>query len=228
MKALIIDSEKHCREVIIELISEYCPIIDKITEAKSVVTAIQKIKSFLPNVIFLDIQLGKQTCFDILNEFDEINAHIIFVTAYHEYAIKAFDYAAVHYILKPIEPKQLVKAIERCSELNFKNKFNEAKCFYLKTIQQDYVIAYKDISYIKADGSYSTIYYHNGKEIYTSKKLGHYAAVLPDNFLRIHNSIIVNLNSIKELNTQQNTAILNTGESLPISRRRKTELKARL
>lgn len=229
MKALIIDDEQPCREVIVQLISQYCPLISEVTEAKTVTGAIQKIKSFVPDIIFLDIQLGKQTCFDILNEFNEIAAHIIFVTAYNEYAIKAFEYAAVHYILKPIDHEQLVNAVERCSKLDSKNgngNLIKAKSFYLKTIQQDYIIVYDDIAYIKADGSYSSIFYQNGSDLYTSKKLGHYDSILPENFLRIHNSIIVNLSYIKEVNTQKNTVTLENGESLPISRRRKSKLKS--
>jgi len=226
MKALIVDDEKSSREVIFELISSECLQVNEVAEAKSVMTAIQKIKMFVPDIIFLDVQLGKQTCFDILNEFGEINAHIIFVTAYNQYATKAFDYAAVHYILKPIDVKQLKEAVERCSRLNYENdKLNLVKSFYLKTTKQDYVIEFENISYIKADGSYSMIYYKDGRDIYTSKRIGYYESILSSNFLRIHNSIIVNKDEIKEVNKLKNIVVLVTGESLSISRRRRFLLK---
>lgn len=231
MKALIVDNNKDCRELLIKLISENCPAIRETAEAKTVPKAIKKIKSFLPDIIFLEVNIGKQTCFDILNEYDAIQAQIVLISDTDKYTLKAFDYGAVHYLLKPVLIHQLVVAVERCIKLisqNTPRKVDKSKAFYLNTTQQSYVIQYEDIAYIEADGSYSTIYYHNGNDIYTSKKLGHYDSILPEQFLRIHHSIIVNVNRIKEVNSQKSMVVLTNNTALPVSRRRKPALKSLL
>lgn len=230
MKALIIEDEFNCSEVLQILLMRNVPAIKNIKIADTVDMGLRKLLSFKPDVVFLDIKLGEQTCFDLLEQLDEIDFQIIFTTAYDQYAIKAFEYAAVHYLLKPVILSELIEAVGRCKQnLNLiENKTLETvKSIYLRTSLRDYKISHDDIVYIKADGSYATVYTNND-EIFTSKKLVDYDRLLPDFFFRIHHSIILNLKWVKELDKPNNLVILTNDVCLPISRRKKAEFKKAL
>ena len=231
MRALIIDDEAHCRNVIRKLVAEFCSEITLMDEADSVETGIEKINSFKPELVFLDIQLGDLTSFDLLEQLNEINFQIIFTTAYDNYAIKVFEYAALHYLLKPIAPTELIKAIKRCNKKELiyeKETLNKTNGFYLKTHENTYDVVYNQVIYIKADGSYSTIFNNDKQEVYTSKKLSQYSNLLNDSFFRIHNSFIVNMQFVDHVEKQGFKVSLTTKEKLPISRRKKAAFKEAL
>lgn len=231
MKAVIIDDELHCREVLQNHIETYCPEIKCVEKATDVEEGIAKIQNFQPQIVFLDIQLEDRLSFEILNALAEINFKIIFTTAYDNYAIKAFDYAAVHYLLKPITPDDFTEAVNRClAELgtNDEGKVRKAESFYVKTTASGHQILFEEVAYIQADGSYSTIFYLDGRDLFTSKTLGEYQHILPHYFFRIHNSILVNLKAVRTLNDKENTTCLVNGNIIPVSRRKKKGFKAAL
>ena len=231
MKALIIDDEKHCREVVQCFVQDYCPEIKKMDEATGVSSGLKKIEEFRPDVVFLDIQLNDQTCFDLLDQLDNINFQIIFTTAYDNFAIKAFEYAAVHYLLKPLTPKYFKEAVQRCvsNELTYAvDTLEKVKGFYLETVNNTFNIVYDEITHIEADGSYSTIFGIKGEDIFASKKLGDYTDLLNDDFYRIHHSIIVNMKYVLKVDKKNNLVTLTNGVELPISRRKKSAFKQEL
>lgn len=228
MKALIIDDELHCRNALTKMIELYGPEITEVDEASDVSEGIASIESFQPDIVFLDIQLDDLTGFQLLDRLKEVTFQLIFVTAFDNYAIKAFEYAAVHYLLKPIGKTALQEAILRCkkSELKYGDEqLENAKGFFLKTHENVYDIVYNEILYVKADGSYSKIYNEDGRSIFTSKKLGDFKKLLNSHFFRIHNSYIVNLKMIESIDQQFQNITLKDGSSLPVSRRKKNAFK---
>jgi two-component system LytT family response regulator len=228
MKALIIEDELNCREVLLTLLERHAPAIKEYQLADSVDEGLAQIEAFQPDIVFLDIQLGDRICFDILDQLEEINFQIVFTTAYDHYAVKAFEYSAVHYLLKPIILTDLLEAVERClnNQQNIAPEtIDNVKSFYLRTSLKDYHITHDEIAYIKADGSYSTVHTNEGKNIFTSKKLADYSKSLTDDFYRIHHSIIVNLKWVSHLNKPGNFVVLTNGSELPISRRKKSDFK---
>lgn len=231
MKVLVVDDEIHCRNVVVKMITAHCPEIAAISEASSVKDALEKIKSEQPDIVFLDIQLNDLTGFDLLKQIDEINFQLVFITAYDNFAIKAFEFSAVHYLLKPVAPSDIIEAVKRCvnQELNYKKEvLDKTMGFYLKTHENCYDIIFDQIKYIEADGSYSTIYNEKGQQIFTSKKLADYKELLTADFYRVHNSLIVNMSFVDKIDRKGMQVILTDETKLPISRRRKTEFKAAL
>ncbi|NOQ74159.1 MAG: response regulator [Crocinitomix sp.] len=228
MKALIIEDEFNCSEVLQSMLMRHVPAIKTYKIAETVADGLKQIAALEPDIVFLDIQLGDQTCFELLDELKEINFQLIFTTAYDQYAIKAFEYAAVHYLLKPVILSDLIEAVKRC-ETNQLNTINEdiekVKSLYLRTALRDYHVTHDNIIYIEADGSYATVHTNDGQRIFTSKKLVDYERVLPEGFYRIHHSIIVNLKWVSHIDKANNMVILTNDLSLPISRRKKSDFK---
>ena len=180
IRSLIIDDERHARVLLKTLLAEYCPSIDLLDEADSVASAVEKIEKYNPDLIFLDIKLKNRTGFEILEELKNINAQIIFTTAYSEYAIKAFEFSAIHYLLKPINVEQLEKAVEKAGEIKkgfqveeFLELMNNYKEIQEERISlpnrsgEEYVLI-KDIMCCVASGSYTEIYFEDGKLLETS------------------------------------------------------------
>ena len=118
LRTIVIDDEKLSREVLYNYLKEYCTDIEVIAKASSVKTAYKAIRKFSPDLIFLDIEMADGKGFDLLTLFDRIDFKIIFVTAYSDYAVKAFRFSAVDYLLKPVKIDELRDAVERVKILN--------------------------------------------------------------------------------------------------------------
>ena len=241
LKCVIIDDEKKDRENIRMLLNSYWPQVQIIGEAndrESILALLSKVK---PDLIFMDIQLGAISVFDILNELDKIDFKIVFVSAYDKYAIKGYKYDAIDYMLKPIDPRQLIKVVDKTirmkevssSENSFMSDFKE---LYSKVVETPkisiadgkgvHMIKTGDVLYCVSDGNYTTFIMTDDEEIVISKGLKHFETKLQDyNFLRIHKSYIANLNHIDFLLKEQGGAvIMKNGKSLPVSRNCKREL----
>ncbi len=231
MRALIIEDEFNCSEVLQTMLMRHVPSIKNFKIANSVDAGLVQIEGFEPDIVFLDVQLGDQTCFELLEQLKEINFQLIFVTAYDQYAIKAFEYAAVHYLLKPVILSDLIKAVKRC-EANQpqvqSEDIDKIKSLYLRTSLRDYQISHDDILFIQADGSYSTVHTNDGQCIFTSKKLVDYERLLPEGFYRIHHSILVNMTWVRPVDKPNHLVVLSNEMTLPISRRKKSEFKKAL
>jgi two-component system, LytTR family, response regulator len=230
MKALIVDDEKHCRQVIKSYVEVESP-VKEIQEANSVTSALRLIETYQPDLVFLDIQLGNKTSFEILESLSDINFQIIFTTAYDEYALEAFKYSAVHYLLKPIDRKELFEAIERVEnkELQYSaQQIEKVKGLFLRQENKAFNVPYDEIVSLIADGSYSKIHKKAGDSIFTSKNLGEYEKILPEEFFRIHKSTIVNLKEVDSLDLKNNSVIMKNGKNYDFSRRKKSALKEAL
>lgn len=239
LKIIVIDDEKNVRTVIKKLLSLVSSNYAIVGEAASVAEGKEIIAKENPDLVLLDIELEDGTGFEMLNQIDNINFKVIFITAFNEYAIKAFKFNALDYILKPINPEELKNAIDKAKtsistgkELkllleNFEsNKKSEFQNLVVKTTQQTYFIPIEDILYFQSDGSYSKIVTEK-KTILASKNLKHFQDLVPEDlFIRTHQSYLVNKNHITGL--KGNVLILNNELEIPISVRRKADIKAAL
>jgi two-component system LytT family response regulator len=235
IKALIVDDERLARVNLRRLLEPY-PEIEIVGEAGSCNSAIEMINQNNPELIFLDIQLGGETGFDLL-ELIEKSIKIIFVTAYDEYAIRAFEVNAIDYLLKPVNPERLKVAIERVVSIEKAQK-SEAKSYeYSDSIYvhlNNYAsrfIKINSISFIEPVGNYSKIVTIEGKHCLVLKTLKQWQEELPDNnFIRIHRSSIINIEHVERIEKKSNSRhiafLKNISEPLEVSRRYAKKLKA--
>lgn len=240
-KALIIDDEINNVAILEYFISQFCLNIKTIGHALTVTDAVSKIDTEKPDIIFLDIRLDEGDAFDILDRLKKpIRSQIIFVTSYDEYAVKAFKYNAIAYILKPIAIDDMVLAtnkaiknieqgryfdIQKMEALNnsFKSKLPENSSYIgLASIDKIDILKAEEVLYIEADRRYSHFYMKDGKKHTTSKNLMYFEEVIDNNrFFRIHNSYIINMEYVvKVIKTTGSYCEMINGDLLPISKRR--------
>lgn len=200
LNALIVDDERLARQELIRLLKKY-PQVQIVAEADSVDTTKVKLKDQKIDVLFLDIQLAGESGFDVL-DFITNPVEIVFVTAYDEYAIRAFDVNAVDYLLKPVNPQRLDKTVTRLLETVEKsdNTITELcldDSIVIKSDQSFQFVKLKDLLFIQAEGDYTRVHLLNNEEIWTSKTMKAWEACLPKKqFSRIHRSTILNINHV--------------------------------
>ena len=208
--AVIIDDEKKNAELLAHFLTKYCPDIVLLGSALSFESGKKLINNTKPEVVFLDITLDRETGFELIDETDHI-FEVIFVSAHKEYAIKAFKYAAVDYLLKPIDILDLQKAVSNAIEQVKNNKKVPTPPESHKINLPDDILAVPTLSsielmrideilYCMSKGKYTIFYLENKQEVVSSKNLGEYEKKLPKNsFYRIHNRYIVNVQKIKKI-----------------------------
>jgi two-component system, LytTR family, response regulator len=242
IKTLIIDDEELSRDTMSELLKLYADNLEVIGQAEDVQSGLKAIKRLKPELVFLDIKMPDGTGFDLLRQIDPINFKIVFITAYEEYAIKAFKFYALDYLLKPIDPDELLQTLDKINKtietdsinkkfntffsyLDSQEKQNEGKKIVLKTQGNIYVVDIRDIICVNSDQNYTRFTLANGESILVSRSIKEYSSVLESHtFYRIHQSYIVNLNHIKYYNKGENCCIMSDGSSVPVSYRKKDEL----
>jgi two-component system LytT family response regulator len=239
MKAIIVDDEVNARLSLRGILEENFPKIHILAESKDVPSAVTAIHEYKPDLVFLDISMPGYSGLELLKFFDEsqITFKIIFVTAFSEYAINAFELSAVGYILKPVRVEALHKALHK---VIMENNNDLEK---LKTLQNNMenpldkkvalntgdgitFLELQNILYLKADGSYTHFYTTDRHRITVAKKISDFERLeAMGNFLRIHRSHIVNLSRIQKILKQDGgMAIMENGETLSISSERKNSL----
>ncbi|WP_439130990.1 LytR/AlgR family response regulator transcription factor [Polaribacter sp.] len=239
LTSFVVDDIPEALELLCNDIEEYHPEIEIIGKASSVVEASKLLQTKKPDILFLDIMLGDGTGFDILEIISNLTAKVIFVTASEEYAIKAFKFAAVDYILKPYSIEDLSTAIHRVKEQihpkteqlsvlkQLVNKPTEQPSrLSLHTSEKIIVVPIKDIIRCKADNNYTTFYMQDQSKILVSKTLKYYADILKEvNFLRVHQSHLVNKSFIKEfIKSDGGYLVLKDTTNIPVSARKKSEI----
>lgn len=239
---VIVEDEIRNQKFLTHLISKHCPNINILGYAETVTDAIKIIESGNPEILFLDIQLKDGSGFDVLNHFpEEKRPKVIFTTAYDAYALDAFRYSAVNYLLKPIDKQELINSVTKALEIKKKEDMASVSILVDKMMNQkseqmitvsgpsstEY-IKISDIIHIKAMGGYSKIILKNGKSHTVSKVIKTYDNMLRDyEFFRVHQSHLINLRSVKKLNKGDHTIILENGDEISIARNRKDDfLKA--
>lgn len=245
MRAVLIDDEISNLENLRALLEKHCPQVTIIATARNVSDAVDAIEKHLPDLVFLDIQMGEKTGFDVLKQLPIRNFEVIFVTAYDHYGIQAVKFAALDYLLKPIDIEELMNSVNKAehklatqiqtSQLDFllqqlkKPEANVSKI----AIQMQSEIRYVTLSEIircEADNTYTHFFLSSGEKILVSKSLKEYADLLyPSGFLRTHQSHLVNPKYVKSwLKEDGGILLLMSGEKIPVSKPNKDTVKQAL
>lgn len=240
MKAIITDDEERARRSLETLLQLHCPEVKIVDQCANVPKAVLSIKQHQPDVVFLDIEMPEFSGFELMNFFDTVNFEVVFVTAYSEYALQAFEYSAVDYVLKPVQVDKLKAAVEkvktRMSSHNMKQR--------LEVLQQNFqndefskialpvsdgllFVEVSNIAMLQADGAYTYVWMNNGSKLLVSKKLKFFEDLLArrKNFFRIHRSHLINLNYIKKYNRMESYIEMDNGSSMPVSKERKKDFE---
>ncbi|WP_234859468.1 LytR/AlgR family response regulator transcription factor [Aquimarina aquimarini] len=235
LSCIIIDDEKKDRENIRLLLQTYCPQVKILGEGWDNCSILKILSNTVPDVIFMDVQIGGYTAFEILNELKDLPSHIVFVSAHDKYAIRGYKYQALDYILKPIDFHKLIEVIQRVSGTTLKKPsisfFNPmTKKISITDAKGIYVIDIYSVIYCLSNGNYTTFILNSRKEIIISKNLKYFENKLADyGFIRVHKSYLVNLAHIDYLAKEDGgTIIMQNNDTLPISKNFKKGLYERM
>jgi two-component system, LytTR family, response regulator len=225
IKAIIVDDEDSARDVLHNLLLRFCPEVEILAKCENVLQAVEAINNTPPDLVFIDIEMPNYAGYEIVRFFDSISFEIIFVTAYDKYALRAFEIAAIDYLLKPVDIERLKKAVQRVSErknlqhqterlavLHRSMESKEMKNIVITDKGQQHVIALDSIIAIEAMESYCSI--HTTEKKYTvSKNLKHFENLLEETpqFLRVHKSWIINKVHIKKYSLSDLTIHMSNG-----------------
>jgi two-component system, LytTR family, response regulator len=243
IKALIVDDEYTAIELLQWLIHQYCPDITAVQPASTVEEAAMKIKSFRPNLVFLDIRMPGQNGFELLLQVSDLDFEVIFTTAFNEYAIQAIKFSALDYLLKPIDAQELIKAVERFKIKrasykggvhllrNFFSNISGAKNNFKLAIPSVGEVKYIDTNSIirlEAERNYTRFHIFKGNSFVSSRTLKEYEIILRDHgFLRVHKSHLVNLSYVEKYDAE-GWLLLSENGRVEVSRRRKDYVVSKL
>ena len=240
IKAIVVDDEQDGRIVLEYHLEKNCSSIELLGSFSNSDDAISFLKSNPTNLLFLDINMPEKDGFDLLEELGNYECHIIFVTAYEEYAIRAIKYSAFDYLLKPIDPDELKKSVDRLQRTTYDKKKTELLIHNLKeetpaqiALPSSDGYSFLDIDQIircEADSNYCNIYLGNGKKHIATKTLKKIQEILPEEiFFRVHKSHIINMNYVKEYKKSDGgMAILKNDIEVEVSRRNKADFLERM
>lgn len=241
MRTLIIDDEQECRRATRLIAEKYCPNLQIVGEADSVATGLKAIDQLQPELVLLDIQMQDGTGFDLVQHYETIPFKIIFITSFDQYALQAFQLSALDYLLKPIEPELLIKAVHKAITVDVSHTIKQQVEIQLATLQTKQRIALPtlegleifnldDIMYCESDSNYTMFYLKNNSKFMVSRTIKEYEDILPEKqFVRIHKSYIINLLFVtKYIKGDGGDIVLSNGVCLPIARLRKDKLLEKL
>ena len=244
IKTIIIDDETHCLKTLNMLLHEYCPTVQIIEQCDDSQTGLEAIRKFKPDLVFLDIEMPRMNGFELLEQFPEIQFAVIFTTGYDQYAIKAFRFSALDYLLKPIDHEELKKAVEKVEQRILPplpqqleillHKINHQSPSFSKialpTMDGLQMMPVDSIISCASDRNYTFILLKDNRKIVVSKILKEMEEMLEDySFLRVHHSYIVNLNEIsKYVKGEGGYLVMSDGSSVDVSRSRKEILLQKL
>lgn len=234
IRAIVIDDEAKARRVLSNILDKYCPDVEVVAICEDVLTGVEKIKALEPDVVFLDIEMPQYSGFELLGFFDgDVTFEVVFVTAYNEYALKAFEVSAVDYLLKPVRIDKLESAIvklkQRLTAKNMhlrlealKSNLQEEKVqkIVIPTASGALMLKVEDIVCVDADGSYSELRTVKYDKRVVSKNLKYFSQFLTerDGFYRVHRSHIVNIHFIKGYNKHAGVITLENDHTIKVSR----------
>ncbi len=231
MKAIIVDDERLAREELKNLLSDISnvEVVDECDSAESAITSVDKLK---PDMVFLDIHMPGKDGFAVLEELDYM-PHVIFVTAYDEYALKAFEVNALDYLLKPIQPERLKEAVNKVKEnaidlVPESDKLGLSNLVFVKDGEKCWFVKLADVPMFESEGNYVRVYFENNKPLIL-KSLNNLVQRLDENvFFRANRKFIINLSWVDKIESWFNGGLmvkLKNGEQVEISRRQASKLK---
>lgn len=237
IQAVLVDDESNSLEALSILLEKYCPGVEIIGTAQSVEEAVETINEKEPELVFLDIALPDGQGFEVLEQVSHKQFEVIFTTAYDQYALTAFEFSALDYILKPINAEKLQQSVARFEELKGEKDFTGRVSVLkdrLASINERIILSsmdgfevYKiaDIIRCEANGSYTTFYIKGGIKVVTSKTLNNFEKLLADQpFARVHSKHLVNLEYIKKyISGRGGYVVFEDGSQVDVSERKKKE-----
>lgn len=226
LRTIVIDDEKLSREVMCNYLREYCPNVEIVSTASSIKSAYKAILKYSPDLVFLDIEMADGKGFDLLLMFDQVKFKVIFVTAYSEYAVKAFRFSAVDYLLKPVKIEELIEAVGKIRPAgdevegngnlamllsNLRAGNNTMATLVIPHIKGFEVLKINEIIMCQAEGYCTNLHLTGNRRIVSSKNLKHFDTLLEDhNFIRVHHSYLININHVSSF-TRQGEILLTGG-----------------
>jgi two-component system LytT family response regulator len=238
IRTIIIDDESDARESLRMALERYCPDIELLTSCTTPEEGIQSIRELQPHLVFLDVQMPHLSGFDLLAEIGEIDFAVIFVTAYNHYAIKAIKFSALDYLLKPVDPDDLVHAVQKAKNLHLRKENNFRYQSVLSNVKNQQLkmdklaipdsegiifVETANIICCRADGNYTMLYLSGGKTILVSKPLKDFEAILSNyGFSRVHHAALINMKHIqKYVKSDGGYVLLSDNHHVDVSRRKK-------
>ncbi len=243
IKAIIIDDEERARRVLSSMLEEYCADeIEVVSQCENVPQGVLEINRKSPDVVFLDIEMPDYSGFELLDFFKNIDFEIIFVTAYNQYAIRAFEVSAVDYILKPVGIDQLENAVDKLQHkllltmsdrldlLKTNLQSEKIKKIAVPVSNGLVLVKINEILHVDADGSYAKLYLIDGTNMLVSKKLKYFEDLLSNqsNFYRIHRSHLINIEFIEKYNRHESEITLENNSKLKVARDNKVEFEEKI
>ncbi len=241
IKAIIVDDESHARSALRGILEENFSIVNIMAECANVPDAVKAINTHQPDVVFLDIAMPGYSGFELLEFFETTNPgfQIIFVTAYNEYSMQAFEISAVDYLLKPVRVEQVERALAKLEpgimleniplKVLKENFTSNSKKIVLQTADIIYVVHLSEILYIRAEGSYTCFVTTSHGNIIITKKLIDFEYLENEGpFFRVHRSFIVNLEKIKKVDKKDLNLIMENNDNINLSNDKKNQLLEKL
>jgi len=240
LRAIVIDDIETIRKRNITIIKANCPNITIIGQADSVASGEKIIRQLSPDIVFLDVEMPDGTGFELLQKLSPFNFKVIFITGYEDFAIKAFRFSAIDYLLKPLNAQDLVEAVRKAEDSLSKEVFDmklhnlfanlerpkNLQKLILKTSDRIYSINIQDIVHCESDKNYTTFNFINAPKLVVSTNLKEYEATLaPYNFFRTHQSHLINMSFFDHFIKTDggNTIVMKNKTTIPLSVRKKEE-----
>jgi len=237
-KIILIDDEKKIQNTLKGIIESFVENVEIVALPNNVAEGIDQIIEYQPDIVFLDIDMPDGTGFDLLKKLPQINFSLIFCTAFDQYAVEAFKYNAIDYILKPFDVEDVTKAIDKAQKslkvkeqqisieqllFQIKAPTKKRETLVLKTISDIFIVKIKEIYNCKSDGGYTTFMFADNKKITVSNSLKDYEEILfHHGFIKTHQSHIINPDYVERIHKKDGAyIILNNGREIPISSRKK-------
>lgn len=235
---VVIDDEPNARQLLKDLVNMYCPQLKVIGEANGVKEGVKTIQELKPALVFLDVEMGDGQGFDLLDHFSKPDFKVIFTTAHQKFAIQAFKYYAIGFLLKPIDPDDLLATVEHALKKEtvqglddlmeaFRQSTSPKPIERIALSASDGITMLKleNIIRLESDQGYTTFYSTEGEKLLVSRSIGEFEESLPKElFFRVHVSHMVNLNFVKKyIKEDGGYLILENGDQIPLARRRKEE-----
>ncbi len=240
VRCVIVEDEEMARKVLKSLLAQYCPDVMVCAEADDVESAKKVIEAFRPDLVFLDIEMPGGSGFKLLSSVNNNDFEVVFITAYEQFAIKAIRHAALDYLLKPVDPKELVAAVEKVKESKYKKTLKKQydsllsnlnpeqlaiRKISISTTDKIHLIEIDNIIRCESDNYYTIIYFKNDTNLMVSKTLKEMEQKLEEfGFVRTHKSHLVNIRCIINFIKDEMMVLLSDGTKVPVSKRKKEKI----
>jgi two-component system, LytTR family, response regulator len=236
LKVIIIDDEPDSVNLLQLQLTEHCPQVKVVGSYTSTVKALDGIEALQPDLLFLDIEMPVMNGFEMLEKVLHNNFSLVFVTAYNQFALKAFRFNALDFLVKPIDTKELIEAVAKAEkrvmptslQLALLQKQLRGEPVTKIAIPGQHGVSFIDLNeivYVEASNNYSKLILTDGRRFLISKTLKDVQEVLEEeHFLRVHRQYIINLNHVKQFNRNEGVLTMTNGDNIPVARNQKEHL----